>query len=201
MTGPARGAYNGRVSRFYANITVRGPAQADVVAYLKRQGVVAYVSPTVKAATVVYHADMGTQEDVASALSAHFQCPALLVMNYGDAVLLYHLYVNGEQADAYVSSPHDDLETGGQPVPEGDAGVLCDAFEAGGHRAAGVGRVLRRPTHPTKGYALAVNRHGELARALGLPLFAAGTGFRDIEVGELPHGQGFDPDQLVRTGG
>ena len=59
---------------------------------------------------------------------------------------------------------------------------------------------LRRPTHPTKGYALAVNRHGELARALGLPLFAAGAGYGAIDIGELPAGQGFDPAALVKTG-
>ena len=69
------------------------------------------------------------------------------------------------------------------------------------HRTASVERILRRPTHPTKGYELAVNRHGELARALGLPQFAAGIGFRDIAVGELPAGQGFDPATLLRTGG
>ena len=67
------------------------------------------------------------------------------------------------------------------------------------HAEARVERVLRRPTHPTRGYALAVNRHGELARALGLPLFAAGAGFNDVEMGELPAGQGFDPGQLKKT--
>jgi hypothetical protein len=187
------------MSRFYANITLRGPGQSDVVAYLTARGAVAYVSPTVKSGTVVYHQDLSAQEDLASALSAHFYCPALLVMGYDDAILLYHLYADGEQIDAYVSSPHDGLETGGQPAPEGDSAALCATFGME-HRAASVERVLRRPTHPTRGYALAVNRHGELARALGLPLFAAGTGFRDVEMGELPAGPGFDPANLVRTG-
>ena len=120
-------------------------------------------------------------------------------MGYNDTTLLYHLYANGEQVDAYVSSPHDDLDTGGQPAPEGDPAALAATFDAE-HRTASVERVLRRPTHPTRGYALAVNRHGELARALGLPLFAAGAGFRDVEMGELPAGPGFDPTKLVRTG-
>ena len=39
-----------------------------------------------------------------------------------------------------------------------------------------------------------------LARALGLPLVAAGAGFQAIELGELPAAQGFDPARLVRTG-
>lgn len=185
------------MSRFYANITLHGPSQADVVAYLKAQHVVAYVAPTVKASTVVFHEDLGGQEDIASALSRHFACPALLVMDYGGKVLLYHLYAGGEQVDAYVSSPHDELDLGGA-APEGDAAALAGAFEMD-HRVASVDRVLRRPTHETKGYALAVNRHGELARALGLPLIAAGAGFQMIELGELPDAPGFDPSQLIRT--
>ena len=187
------------VSRFYANITLHGPAPAAVVAYLNARGAVAYVSPAAKAATVVYHQDLSTQEDLAVGLSAHFGCPALLAMCYDDTILLYHLDANGEQIDAYVSSPHDDLDTGGQPAPEGDPAALAAAFGME-HRTANVERVLRRPTDPTRGYALAVNRHGELARALGLPLFAAGAGFRDVEMGELPAGPGFDPAGLVRTG-
>lgn len=184
---------------FYANITLKGPAQADVVAFLKRRHAVAYVSPTITSATVVFHEDLGEQESLAAALSAEFECPALLVMDYGGAILLYNLYVNGEQADAYVSTPHDELELPG-PTPEGNAETLAAAFDVD-HRAASVERVLRRPTHETKGYALAVNRHGELARALGLPLFAAGAGYQAIELGELPAGEGFDPSMLLSSGG
>jgi hypothetical protein len=64
-----------------------------------------------------------------------------------------------------------------------------------------VERVLRTPTKPNGEYAYAANRHGELARALGLPVFAVGAGFGGIEVGELPEGEGFDPTRLVKTGG
>lgn len=188
------------MSKFYANITIQGTPQSEVVAYVNGIGVVAYVSATARTATVVFPEDLGSQEGLAVSLSARFNCPALLVMNYGDTVLLYQLYVNGEQVDAYVSSPHEELDTGGQPIPEGDAKLLSATFGME-RRAARVERVLRRPTHPTRGYALAVNRHGELARALGLPLFAVGTGYRDIEVGELPQEPGFDPAQLVQTGG
>jgi hypothetical protein len=184
---------------YYANITLQGPQQADVTAFLNERGQVAYVAPTVKSCTVVFHEDLGAQEDLAAGLSAHFQCPALLVMDYGGTVLLYHLYLNGEQADAYVSSPHDDLDTDGQPMPEGNAEALCGAFGVE-HRVTSVERILRRPTKPEGDYAQAVNRHGELARSLGLPQFAAGTGYRDIEVGELPSGQGFDVSKLVKAG-
>ena len=45
-------------------------------------------------------------------------------------------------------------------------------------------RLLDRPTSPDQPATLAVNRHGELFRALNLPTFAAGTGFEAIEMGE-----------------
>jgi len=188
------------VSGYYANITVRGATQEDVVAFLKRQGVIAYVSPTLKGATVIWQQDLSSQEPLAASLSAELKCPALLVMGYGEAVLMYTLYAGGAPSDAYVSSPHDDLDLGGEPAPEGNALVLASAFGIDmDHLVARVERVLRRPTRQSNEYAYAVNRHGELARALGLPLFAAGSGFNSIEVGELPDGQGFDPSKLVRT--
>lgn len=182
---------------FYANITLHGPAQADVAAHLRASHRVAYVADTVRGCTVVFHEDLDAQEQLAADLSAHFSCPALLAMAFGGTVLLYHLYRAGTQADAYVSTPHEGLELDG-PAPAGNAEVLCAAFEAG-HRASAVERVLRRPAKPNSDYAYAVNRHGELCRALGLPLFAAGAGFGLIETGELPHGQGFEPGKLVRT--
>jgi len=49
------------MSGYYANITVQGPARDDVVAFLKKLGVVAYVSPAVKGATVVWHEDLASQ--------------------------------------------------------------------------------------------------------------------------------------------
>jgi hypothetical protein len=186
------------VAGFYANITVSGPPQDEIVSLLRQGGVVAYVSPTVKSSTVIFHEDLAAQESIASALSSHFGCPALVVMDYGGSVLLYQLYVAGEQVDAYVSRPHDELDTAGEPTPEGDASKLCRAFGMD-YRASSVERVLRREGKPESDYALAVNRHGELARALGLPLFAAGTGYGDIEVGELPVGQGFQAGAMTKT--
>jgi hypothetical protein len=184
----------------YSNITLRGPAQKDVVAALNRAGHTAYVGPTVKRCTVVFHQDLGAQERLAAELSSHLRCPALLVMGFGESILLYELYTHGERSDAYVSVPHDGLELDG-PAPEGDAAKLCAAFDVEmDHLVRRVERILRTPTRPTGEFALAVNRHGELLRALGLPLFAAGAGFSGIELGELPEGADFDPAKLVRTG-
>src|SRR5687767_12067056 len=157
---------------YYANITLHGPGQKEVVAFLGGSGQPAYVAPTVKQNTVVFHEDLGAQERLAAALSAHFGCPALLVMAYGDTVLLYELYVKGERADAYVSSPHEGLELDG-PTPEGNPALLAAAFGVEmDHLVRRVERILRTPTKENGEYAYAANRHGELARALGLPLFA-----------------------------
>jgi hypothetical protein len=184
---------------FYANITLKGPEQRDVVPLLGARGIVSYVSPTVDGCTVVWHEDLSGQEQLASALSARFHCPALLVMGYGEAILLYHLYVNGDPADAYVSTPHEGLELDG-PAPPGDARVLSEAFGVEmDHLVARVERILRKPARANTEYAYAVNRHGELARALGLPQFAAGSGFNSIAIGELPEGKGFEVSKLLKT--
>ena len=186
------------MSQFYANITLAGPTQADVVAALNDARHVAYVAGDPRSGVVVFHEDFAAQEPLARDLSARFNCPALLAMVFGGSVLLYHLYVNGSQADAYVSTPHDGLELDG-PAPEGSAETLCATFGVE-HRLASVQRTLNRPTKPNTDYAYAVNRHGELLRSLNLPLVAAGTGFPAIDSGELPHAPGFNPSTRVRTG-
>lgn len=185
------------MSRFYANITLGGADQAAVVALLKTAGAVAYVSPAVRQCVVIFHEDLGGQETLAADCSAALHCPALLVMAFGEAVLLYRLYEEGKVTDAYVSQPSGDLELDGDPPP-GDASRLCAAFEAERFERRVQG-ILSKETRPDTPYAYAANRHGELARALKLPLFAAGTGFNDIELGEVPAGADFDLRQLVRT--
>ena len=184
---------------YYANITLYGPSQDDVVKFLNGHGDIAYVAPF-KSGAVVFHQDLGAQERLAIALSRHFRCPALVVMTFGESILLYELYQGGEETDAYVSTPHEGLELDG-PAQEGNPPVLCAAFGIDmDHKVRRVERVLRTPTRPNAEFALASNRHGELARALGLPLFAVGAGFAGIEIGELPQAADFDPSSLRRTG-
>jgi len=185
------------VSRFYANITLKGPAPSEVADYLRGQHESAYVSPAVKNAVVAFHEDMQNQETLAANLSAHFSCPALLVMAYAEIVLLYHLYEKGQQTDAYVSSPHGDLELGA-PAPPGSAAILCAAFEAERFERR-VESILRKEGKPDQPFANAINRHGELFQAMGLPVFAAGASFQSIEIGEMPAGRGFDAAEMVRT--
>jgi len=185
------------MSHFYSNITLRGVGSENVLACLKEHGDIAYVSPAMKDAVVVFHEDLAGQEELAARLSLRLGCPALLAMVYGQSILLYQLYQSGRQIDAYVSSPHDDLELE-HPAPPGDAAILCAAFQAERFERR-VETILRKVTKPDQPYAYAINRHGELARALGLPLIAAGAGFEAIEMGELPQAPGFDSRLLIRT--
>ena len=178
----------------YANITLYGPSQDDIVAHLKSRGVVAYVSNTVRNATVVFHEDLASQEPLAADLSEKFACPAIIVMTYGQRVLLYQLYLAGVTADSYVSEHVEEL-LGSHEPPPGDAEKLCDAFD----KPAAVRRIttaLSKPAKDGQPYAYAANRHGDLFTALGLPLFAVNSSFAAIEHGELPAGQGFDATAL-----
>jgi hypothetical protein len=181
----------------YANITLYGPSQDDIVAHLKSRGVVAYVSNTVRTATVIFHEDLASQEPLAANLSEHFTCPALVVMTFGQRVLLYQLYLAGIAADSYVSEHVEEL-LGSHDAPPGDAEKLCDAFD----KPAAIRRIttaLSKPAKEGQPYAYAANRHGDLFAALGLPLFAVNASFAGIEHGELPSGPGFDSTALRQT--
>jgi len=172
----------------YANITLSGPSQEDVAAHLKAHGVAAYVSPTVKGATVVWHEDLASQETVARELSRALSCPALLVMTYAQRVLLYQLYETGELKDSYVSEHVEEL-LGASEAPSGDPERLCDAF-AKPSAERRVATVLSKPAKEGQPYAYAANRHGDLLTALGLPVFAVGSSYALIEQGEMPAGPG-----------
>ncbi len=185
------------MSRFYANITLKGPPAEEVIAALREQNISAYVSPTVRGATVVFHEDLQNQEQIAGWLSSKLSCAAILVMAFAEKILLYHLYENGKQTDAYVSSPNDELQLE-SPAPPGDAKILCTALEAERFERR-VDSILHKESKEGHAYANAINRHGELFQSLGLPLFAAGAGFQSIEIGEMPMGMGFDVQALIRT--
>ena len=182
----------------YANITLHGPARDDVVAALKAIGAVTYVSNAVRSSAVVFHEDLAGQEHLAAELSQRLACAALVVMTYGQRVLLYQLYESGNLTDQYVSEHVEEL-LGATDAPGGDPERLCDAFG----KPAAVRRVttiLSRPAKDGQPFEYAANRHGELCQALGLPLFAVQASYAAIEHGELPAGPGFEASQLVRTG-
>ena len=80
--------------------------------------------------------------------------------------------------------------------PEGgDAQKLCTAF--GSSAVAKVKKILGKSSHDDDGYIFAVERHADLADALGIPSYGVGTAFRQISEEELP--EGLDRNDLVMT--
>jgi len=98
------------VGRFYTNVTVRGPEQAQVAEAVRAARYRAWISPTVDGLTVVCESqsesqNLKTWHNVARKLSLVLSCPALAVLNHDDSVLLYALYDSGGLVDQYDSNP------------------------------------------------------------------------------------------------
>ncbi len=95
---------------FYTNITLTGPAQEQVVTYLRAQQRTAYTSPTINGITVVYDRECESQDQtilntVTAGLSHALHCPALWALLHDDDVFMYALYEHGTRVDAYNSEP------------------------------------------------------------------------------------------------
>jgi hypothetical protein len=163
------------MGNFYTNITLRGPKQEAVAAVLRLSGRAAYVAPTHPGGTTVFEERCEEQDptilgELAAALSEHFDCPALAVLNHDDDVLALALYEQGDLIG--------DFETG---HPAGfRVAALCRAWDRGTARPL-VWLLLRSPTP-----VFEVTRHAWLARSLGLPGWSVGLGFRYLDRGEIP---------------
>lgn len=180
----------------YTNYTLHGPSQQEVVKALAGRS--AIVTPAAQGCVVVF--DEQSDELLQAAVPAFalqwseaFACPVLGVMNYDDDVFWYRLYIRGQKVDEYASW----IGIAGHPrVPRGgDAGKLCRAF--GSSNVSEVESVLRKPSEGKDSYAFAVDRHADLARALGIPAFGVGAGYSYIADGELP--DDLRPEDLVKV--
>lgn len=185
------------MGNFYANYTVTGASQKAVAdAFSGRR---AYVTPEDRGCVVVYDemSDMmnSVDEGLAAKLSADLSCTVLGVSNHDDDILIYQLFRNGRKTDEYNSCPDYFDDGGGQASPSGgQAGVLCQAFES--EAIAEVAEILNHSgaledDHGGEDgprYVFAVERHGELVRALGISEYAVGFGYRYVSQDELPAG-------------
>jgi hypothetical protein len=131
--------------------------------------------------------------DTAS-LSARFECPALAVLNHDDDILWYRLYERGQLVDEYDSTPGYFEGKASEPAG-GNAARLCALM--GSQNVEAVASVLHK-AQGIEGYVFAVQRHGDLAHALGIPIFTVGLGYRYIELGQIPGD--LDRESLERTG-
>lgn len=178
------------MGNFYTNYTLRGPSQQAVARALS--GRAAIVTPQRDGCVVVFdeqsdEQDMEVISELAGNLSAELRCPVLAVLNHDDDILWYQLYMSGELADEYDSSPsYFDPEAEPSDPAGGDAQKLCAAFAS--TNVADVEAILRKSSFDEDGYAFAVERHAELAEALVLPSFAVGVGYRYLSGGEIPDG-------------
>lgn len=187
------------MGNFYTNYTLRGPSPQAVAAALAGRS--AFVTPAQNGCVVVFDEESDEQDteiitELASRLSRELRCPVLAVLNHDDDIFWYQLYLSGELADEYDSSPgYFDPEAEPSAPAGGDAQKLCSAF--GASSVAEVESVLRKSSFDEDGYTFAFERHADLARALSLPAFGVGAGFRYVSEGELP--EGLDEDRLLRV--
>jgi hypothetical protein len=187
------------MGNFYTNYTLRGPSQQAVAAALAGRS--AIVTPVQDGCVVVFDEQSDDQDsavitELGSRLSRELRCSVLAVLNHDDDILWFQLYFGGELADEYDSSPgYFDPSAETSAPAGGDAQKLCSAF--GTDSVAEVERILRKSAFEEGGYAFAVMRHTDLARALGIPSFGVGAGFRYISDGELP--EGLEEESLVRV--
>jgi len=185
-----------RMGNTYTNFTICGPSQQEVAKTLVGRS--AIVTPAARGCVVVF--DEQSDELLQAAVPAlalqwseAFACPVLGVVNYDDDILWYRLYIRGEKVDEYASW----IGIAGRlRIPRGgDATKLCDAF--GSSNVSEVESVLRKPSEGDGSYRFAVDRHADLARALGIPSFGVGAGYGYIGDGDLP--DGLHPDDLVKV--
>jgi hypothetical protein len=181
------------MGNFYTNFTARSADRDAVVSTLSTIGRVAYVTPPNNGNTMVYdrqsdEQDFSAIELVGTRLSLDLDAPVLAILNHDDDILCYWLFQSGQLVDEYNSCPSYFDEMSEEPAgpTECDAQKLCDAFGCS-QDADRVNAILQKSSFDD-GYVFAVDRHGELVNALGLPDAAVGTGYNYIENGELPEG-------------
>lgn len=187
------------MGNFYTNYTLKGPSQQAVAAALAGRS--AIVTPAQDGCVVVFDEQSDDQDsavitELASHLSRELRCPVLAVLNHDDDIFWYQLYLGGELADEYDSSPgYFDASAEPSAPAGGDAQKLCSAF--GTASVAEVESILRKSSFDEGGYTFAVERHTDLARALGIPSFGVGAGFSYVSDGELP--DGLEEEDLLRV--
>ena len=185
----------------YANITLRGLSQEQVVQAATEQGWTCFVSPADQGLTVLYDArcedDPDALRPLTRWLSRRFGCAAWGVYVFDSDVFSYVLCRGGEVLDEYDSRPG--YPDGGGRGPEGgDAAVLCREMQLKPADAAEVERVLRSADNMGE-YLFAERRHGDVMLELGHPDLAYTFRFSDFWMEEDPP-EGYDAEQFVMVG-
>ncbi|HEX6037287.1 hypothetical protein [Longimicrobium sp.] len=185
----------------YANITLRGPTQAQVIEAAQEQGMTCFVSPTDRGVTVVYDARCEDEPDalrpVTRWLSRRLACAAWGVFVFDSDVFQYVLCRDGEVVDEYDSRPGYPSAVRGQPRG-GSADVLCREMQLRSADVQEVGRFLHSPNDDNE-FRYAMRRHGGLMDELGHPDLAYTFRFSDFWMEEDPP-EGYEAEQFILVG-
>lgn len=172
---------------FYGNIALKGADREKVVGALEALERTAYVTPAIDGVTVIYdeeELDLDALGEVAATLARDLGCVALTCLNADDDVLMLKLHDAKGLADEYNSCPAADILSD-EPLSDtptgGDAKKIGSAFGVAS-RAADIEKILRGE------YTFAMDRHGELAKVLGLPACCVSSGFSYVSDDEAPEG-------------
>jgi hypothetical protein len=186
------------VGNFYVNFSVRSADPQQAADVLERAGRRAIVTPSRGGYVVVYDKEADRQAtepimEVGCLLSRETGHPVFAVLNHDDDVLCYWLFEAGELSDSYNSNPDAFDEDEGAPAwRPGDAEKLCAVLRPG-MGAAAVEAILRGDC------GFAVDRHEQLADALGLPSWSVGFGYGYVARGDLE--DELDASLLINVGG
>jgi hypothetical protein len=199
------------MGNWYTNVSLQGPQQSDVVAFLEQLGRRAYVTSRIAGWVVVYDQqtdefDLGALESLALTLSTRLSCTALASCNADDDVLWLALYQNGTMTTRYASS-RSAFEDGNEFPSLKEAAVVFASALGKPEARKGVLRVLAK-SHGLLGflnsvlrvrlaYVVEVQRHRDLTSLLGLPPAAVGLGYSYVNRGETP--EGMEREALRRT--
>lgn len=190
------------MGHFYTNATLKGPDAMTVACAISRMRRVAGVASGQGDFTVVFERDSERQDGSAypflERLTAELDCVALYVTNHDDSVLYYRLYRSGRILDNYDSCPG--YFEGPSSRPErGDGEILCDTFGVSSARDR-VDEILHYDRHAKENeasgrYVFEIDRHHDLADALGLPMIAVGFGYVYLAEGRWP--KGLSPQEII----
>jgi len=186
------------VGNFYVNFSVKVAESRQVADALERAGRRAIVAPPQRGYVVVYDEEADSQAmepilTVGGLLSREVDRPVFAVLNHDDDILCYWLFEGGELVDSYNSNPDAfDEEEGAPAWGTGDAETLRASLNSAADAAA-IEAILQGD------YVFAVDRHEQLAEALGLPPWSVGLGYGYLADGELD--DEMDPGELIHVGG
>ena len=167
---------------FYVNVAVRSEDRDAILNAIPMAEDPGVIGPAENGWTVLSSAALDTQDETVvetygTGLSGALGVPVLGTLNHDDDILMLFLYRHGAEV-AFLNTDPGNLT--GDDLPPELRGL--DAFaDLAGRTEADMKALLLKPA------VFAVELHQEIAKAINLPDYTAGFGFRYAERGEFPH--------------